>query len=259
MERLKYTTDLTDRQWGIIEPLLKTPSSNAGRPPKYALQEILNAIFYLVHTGCQWRELPHDFPPWSSVYYYFRKYKKTKQWYLAHMTIQADLREQSGRNPEPSAAMIDTQSLKTSQMAESRGFDGNKKIKGRKRHMVVDTMGLPLVVKVHDANLSDSKVAFAVIKILFFWFGTIKMIWADAAYRGKLAVYLWATFLCKLEIAPTLKTKGFQVVPKRWIIERTFGWFQWDRRLMIDYERKSSTAENMVYIASIGKMLRRYK
>jgi len=106
--------------------------------------------------------------------------------------------------PEPSAAMIDTQSVKTSQMAESRGFDGNKKVKGRKRHVVVDTMGFPLVVNVHDANLSDSKQAFAIIKILFFWFGTIKMIWADAGYRGKLATYLWSTFLCKLEIASTL-------------------------------------------------------
>ena len=137
------------------------------------------------------------------------------------MTIHSNLREQSGKTPEPSAVMIDTQSVKTSQMAESRGFDGNKKVKGRKRHVVVDTMGFPLVVKVHDANLSDSKEAFAIIKILFFWFGTIKMIWADAGYRGKLSAYLWATFLCKLEIAPTLKTKGFQVVPKRWIVENT--------------------------------------
>ena len=259
MERTKYTTDLSKKQWEIISPLLIIPSSNAGRPPKYALEEILNAILYLVHTGCQWRELPHDFPPWSSVYYYFRKYKNKQIWHLVHMSIHRDLREKSGKNPEPSAAMIDTQSVKTSQMAESRGFDGNKKIKGRKRNLVVDTMGLPLVVKVHDANLSDCKQAFSVIKILFFWFGAIKMLWADAGYRGELVTYLWATFLCKLEIAPTLKTKGFQVVPKRWIVERTFGWFQWDRRLIIDYERQSCTAENMVYIASIGKMLRRYK
>jgi len=259
MERVKYSTDLTAKQWEIIAPLLITTSSKAGRPRKYDLREILNAIFYLVHTGCQWRELPHDFPPWSSVYYYFRKYKKNKMWYLAHMSIHSDLREQSGRAPEPSAALIDTQSVKTSQMAESRGFDGNKKIKGRKRHIAVDTMGFPLVVKVHDANLPDNKMVFAVIEILFFWYGTIKKIWADAGYRGELATYLWVTFLCKLEIAPTLKGKGFQVVPKRWIVERTFGWFQWDRRLIIDYERQSSTAENMVYIASIGKMLRRYK
>ena len=259
MERANYTTDLTEGQWEIISPLLVIPSSNAGRPPKYPLREIVNAILYLVHSGCQWRSLPHDFPPWSSVYYYFRKYKNRQMWQLIHMEIHRGLREESNKNPEPSAAMIDTQSVKTSQMAETRGFDGNKKVKGRKRHLVVDTLGFPLVVKVHDANLSDSKQAFSIMKTLFFWFGTIKMIWADAAYRGELVTYLLATFFCKLGIAPTLKTKGFQVVPKRWIIERTFGWFQWDRRLIIDYERQSYTAENMVYIASIGKMLRRYK
>jgi len=175
------------------------------------------------------------------------------------MSIHRALREKSGKEPEPSAAIIDSQSVKTAQMADTRGFDGHKKIKGRKRHIVVDTLGFPLVVKVHDANLSDSKQAIAIMETLFFWFSNIKMIWADAAYRGELAAYLWCSFLCKLQIADTLKTKGFQVVPKRWIVERTFGWFQWDRRLMIDYERQSITSETMVYIASIGKMLRRYK
>jgi len=116
-----------------------------------------------------------------------------------------------------------------------------------------------LVVKVHDANLSDSKQAVDIVQTLFFWFSTIKILWADAAYRGELADYLWCSFLCELQIADTLKTKGFLVVPKRWIVDRTFGWFQWDRRLMLDYKRQSITSEPMVYIASIGKMLRRYK
>lgn len=257
MERAAYATDLEDIQWNIIAPMLILSSSNAGRPAKYSLREIINSILYLVHTGCQWRELPHDFPPWPSVYYYFRKYDHL--WDSIHRTIHSSLRENLGKNPEPSAAIIDSQSVKASQMAESRGFDGNKKIKGRKRHLVVDTLGFPLVVKVHDANLSDSKQAFGIMKILFFWFASIKMIWADSAYIGELATYLWCAFLCKLEIAPTPKAKGFQVVPVRWIVERTFGWLQWDRRLSLDYERLSLTAENMVYIASIGKMLRRYK
>ncbi|MBF0468774.1 MAG: transposase, partial [Desulfamplus sp.] len=126
-------------------------------------------------------------------------------------------------------------------------------------HLVVDTLGFPLVVQVDDANLSDSKQAFGIMTILFFWFSGIKKIWADSAYIGDLATYLWCAFLCKLEIVSTPKGQGFQVVPVRWIIERTFGWLQWDRRLNIDYERLSLTAENMVYIASIGKMLRRYK
>lgn len=259
MERARYSTDLTDKQWEIFSPLLEVSSSNAGRPRKYDLREIMNAVLYLVHTGCQWRELPHDFPPWCSVYYYYRKYRNKETWHHIHMSIHQLIRELSGRNPEPSAAMIDSQSVKTSQMADTRGFDGNKKVKGRKRHIVVDTLGFPLLVNVHDANLSDGKQALAIVKTLFFWFGSIRLIWADAAYRGDLVKYLWCAFLCELEIAPTLKTKGFQVVPKRWIVERTFGWFQWDRRLVIDYERKSSSAETMVYIASIGKMLRRFK
>ena len=257
MERAKYSTDLLDGQWGIISPLMTISTSKAGRPPTYCLREIVNAILYLVHTGCQWRELPHDFPPWSSVYYYFRKYDKL--WDIIHRAIHSDLRINSGKKPEPTAAIIDSQSVKTSQVADSRGIDGNKKIKGRKRHIVVDTMGFPLVVKVHDANLSDGKQAIGIIETLFFWFGSIKMIWADSGYRGELATYLWCAFLCKLEIATTPKGKGFQVVPTRWIVERTFGWFEWDRRLSIDYERHSFTSENMVYIASIGKMLRRYK
>lgn len=259
MERATYSSDLTDKQWQIIEPLLALPSSRAGRPSKYNLREVINAIFYIVHTGCQWRELPHDFPKWQSVYYYFSKYKKNDRWSLIHMSIHRDLREQLGKDPEPSAAIIDSQSVKTAQMADTRGFDGHKKIKGRKRHIVVDTLGFLLVVKVHDANLSDCKQAFEIVQTLFFWFTTIKILWADAAYRGELATYLLCAFLCELQISDTLKTKGFQVVPKRWVVERTFGWLQWDRRLMIDYERQSLTSETMVYIALIGKMLRRYK
>jgi putative transposase len=144
-------------------------------------------------------------------------------------------------------------------MADSGGFDGNKRIKGRKRHLVVDTLGFPLVVRIHDANLSDSRQAFGIMRTLFFWFAGIRVIRTDSAYIGNLSMYLWCAFLCRLETAPTLKGNGFRVVPVRWIIERTFGWLQWDRRLNIDYERLSLTAESMVYIASVGKMLRRYK
>jgi putative transposase len=257
MERAAYSTDLTDRQFEIIQKYLPLPSK-IGRPRLYALREILNAIFYLVHTGCQWRELPHDFPKWASVYYYFRKWKQDETWFLIKQAIHTDLRQDQGKNAEPSAAMIDSQSVKASQMADTRGFDGNKKVKGRKRHMVTDTLGFPLIVKVHDANLSDGKQSISIFQTLFLWFASIKLVWADAAYRGDLADYLWCAFQCRLEIAPTLKAKGFQVVPKRWIIERTFGWFQWDRRLMIDYERQAQSAETMVYIASIRKMLNRY-
>ncbi|XCN71796.1 MAG: IS5 family transposase [Candidatus Electrothrix aestuarii] len=189
MERASYSTDLTDIQFEIINKFLPSPSKT-GRPRSYALREILNAIFYLVHTGCQWREIPHDFPKWTSVYYYFRKWKRDGTWFLVKQAIHTDLREEQGKNAEPSAVMIDSQSVKTAQMAETRGFDGNKKVKGRKRHVISDTLGFPLIVKVHDANLSDGKQSISIFQTLFLWFASIKMVWADAAYRGDLADYL---------------------------------------------------------------------
>ena len=190
MERATYSTDLTDRQFEIIQKYLPSPSIT-GRPRTYALREILNAIFYLVHTGCQWRELPHDFPKWTSVYYYLRKWKQNETWFLIHQAIHQDLRQEQGKNAEPSAVMIDSQSVKTAQMAESRGFDGNKRVKGRKRHLVVDTLGFPLIVKVHNANLSDGKQSVAIFQTLFCgfpplnWFGLMpltKVIWSNIYY-----------------------------------------------------------------------------
>ena len=256
MERKHYTTDLSDKQWEIVSKYIPE-KKGAGRKPKYEKREIINAIFYVVHSGCQWAMLPHDFPPWYSVYYHFRKWQKNGNWFLIHQALHQELREKEGKQPEPTGAIIDSQSVKTSKVAETRGFDGNKKVKGRKRHLVVDTLGFPLVVKVHDANLSDSQQAFSILETLFFWFITIRILWADAAYRGELVPWLLATYQCQLEIAPTLETKGFRIVPKRWIIERSFGWLQWSRRLNIDYERYPYTAESFVYIAFIKILLNR--
>ena len=148
MERTEYSTDLTDKQWEMMAPLLIISSgSKAGRPLKLELREIINAILYLIHTGCQWRELPHDFPLWNSVYYHFSKYKKNGTWERIHREIHSGLREESGKKPEPSAAIIDSQSVKASQMVKTKGFDGNKKVKGKKYHIVVDTIGFPLLLR----------------------------------------------------------------------------------------------------------------
>jgi len=182
-----------------------------GRSPfKTWLREIINAILYLIHTGCQWRELPHDFPLWNSVYYHFSKYKKNQTWgtYIEKYIAAA---EESGKNPEPSAAIIDSQSVKASQMVKTKGFDGNKKVKGKKYHIVVDTIGFPLAVKVHDANLSDVKQAFAIMNTLFLSFATIKTIWADAAYRGELSTYLLPLFCVRWKSPLRLRQKVFRL------------------------------------------------
>lgn len=252
----RYKTDLSDEQWKLISRYLPQ-RQGPGRKPKYDMREIINAILYVVHTGCRWAMIPHDFPPWYSVYYRFNKWRKNQTWFLIHQVLHRQLREHAGKEPEPTAAIIDSQSIKTSKFAETRGFDGNKKINGRKRHVAADTLGFPLAVKVHDANLPDGKQAFNVLESLFFWFSSIQKIRADAAYRGDLALWLLAAHQCRLEIASTLKGQGFQVVPKRWIIERTFGWLQWSRRLRTDYEVYPDTAETMVYLASLKILLRR--
>lgn len=231
MERAGYSTDLTDRYFEIIQKYLPSPSKT-GRPGFYALREILNAVFYSVHTGCQWRELPHDFPKRAGVYYYFRKWKQDETRFLVKQAIHTDQRQDQGKNTEPSAVMIDSQSVKTAQIAETRGFDG---------------------------NLSDGKQSVSIFQTLFLQFASIKTVRADAAYRCDPADCLWCAFQCRSEITSALKAEVFQSVPKRWIITRTFSRFRWDRRLMIDYERQAQSAETMVYIASIKKMLNRYK
>jgi len=253
-----YPTDVTDDQWERFSHYLPERSGR-GRRLKWDLRLIVNAILYVVVTGCQWRMLPHEFPPWQTVYSHFRKWQKNETWFVMHQALHQDVRKQEGREPEPTAAIIDTQSVKTTELATSRGFDGHKKIKGRKRHIVVDTLGLLLMVIVHDANLPDGKQAGEVLRNLFFWFFTIQLIWADGAYRGDLADWLWNTSQRGLEIALTLRTQGFQVLPKRRIVERTFSWFGWYRRLNLDYERYAHTAETMVYIAMIRIMLKRLK
>ena len=221
------------------------------------MREIINAILYVVHTGCRWAMIPHDFPPWYSVYCRFNRWRKDRTRFLIHQILHQQLREHVGKEPEPTAAIIDSQSVRTSKLADTRGFDGNKKVSGRKRHVAADTLGFPLAVKVHDANLSDGGEAFDVLESLFFWFVSIQVVRADAAYRGDPALRLLAAYQCRLETAPTLRGQGFQVVPKRWIIERTFGWLQWSRRLSIDYEVYPDTAETMVYLASLKIMLNR--
>ena len=180
-----YPTDLADAQWERLAQYMPTQKGR-GRRSKWGLRVIINAILYVVYTGCQWRMLPHGYPPWQTVYSHFRKWQKDDTWFLLHQALHQETRREVGKKPEPTGAIIDSQSVKTTELAESRGVDGHKKVKGRKRHNVVDTLGFLLCVHVHDANRLDGKEALELLTTVMFWFVTLQKLWADAAYGGKL-------------------------------------------------------------------------
>lgn len=236
-----YCTDLTDKQWQVIENLL----DDKDRKRKHSLRSIFNGIFYLVKTGCQWRMLPCDFAPWNTVYYYYRKWRNNGFIEEVHETLRDMIRRQSGKDKSPSLGLIDSRSVKTSRNGgESRGIDGGKKTKGRKQHIITDTLGLILVVVIHAANIHDSKGAIDVISNLKGRFPRLRKIVADGEYRGELIENVKKTFGWVLEIVLRPDAaKKFTVLPKRWIVERTFSWFESFRRLSKDYEVLPETSQ----------------
>jgi putative transposase len=251
-----YPTNLTDSQWMHLEAIL-----NNKRKRKHSLRDIFNAIFYLVKTGCQWRMLPRCFPKWELVYYYFTKWKNTGVIEQIHELLRDYTRQKAGRNISPSLACIDSQSIKTTRLGgNDRGYDGGKHIKGRKRHIVTDTMGLLLTVMVHAANIHDSKGAFNVIATLKGRFCRLVKIVADGGYRGELIDKTKAAFNLVLDIVlrPDESPK-FKVIPKRWVVERTFAWFESSRRLSKDFEYLTDTSETMIQFTMIKLMLNRIK
>ena len=257
MKRKHYDSDLSDLEWEVIRPLLPV-HQGAGRKMQLDLREVLDAIFYVVRTGCQWRALPGDFPNWSSVYYHFHKWAKDSTWRAINAAICALERQKRNRKPAPTGAVIDSQSVKTTALAQERGFDGHKRIKGHKRQTLVDTVGNLLEVVVHTADVADCKGARPLITKAAETFPSIQKIWADRAYQGDLVDFVKETLDAVLEIvAREPGQKGFTVEPKRWVVERTFGWFEWYRRLSKDYERLITCSESMIYLASIRIMLKR--
>jgi putative transposase len=255
-----YPTDLTDADWKIIEPLLpkrKCPWG-PGRPREVCFRYILNAIFYLTRTGCQWRMLPREYPNWKLVYYYFRLWRMNGVWEQIHDIMREDLRVKHDREPTPSAAIIDSQSVKTTQKCGPRGYDAGKKVNGRKRHIVVDTMGLLLTVVVHVASIQDRDGAKLVFMQSLGRFPRLKLIWADGGYAGKLVEWVEAFGTWILEIVKRPDgAKGFVLLKRRWVVERTFAWLCLFRRLSKDYEERTETSETVIRICMIHLMVRR--
>jgi putative transposase len=286
MESTKYPTDLSDDEWLCVRPHLPEPAPQ-GRPRLHGLRAILDAVFYVLKSGCPWRLLPREFPPWKTVYDWFRKWRIDGTWERLNAELRERLRCRLGRDPNPSAGIVDSQSARTSGVGgQERGFDPAKNVEGRKRHLLVDTEGLVLKAKVHSAKIPDADGIGLLLGSARVGLSRLSHLWVDAGYQGRgkrwaeeamgLSVEvvrkprkpipekvaeLWAAEWAKegkaVDWQKLMPPKGFRVLPRRWVVERTFAWISHNRRMAKDYERLCATGEAFVYAAMTRLMVRR--
>ena len=249
-----YPTNVSDSQWQFISKFL-----DVARNRKYSLREVWNAVLYIVKTGCQWRMLPSDFPNWKLVYYYFSTWKKQSIIEVIHEELVERERKKQGKHEEPTIGIIDAQSVKSTLVScEDKGFDMGKKVKGIKRHIIVDTLGLILAVVIQSASVQDRNGGLEVVlKLVESWRKVVK-IFADGGYSGTLGDKIKQRFKIIFEIVKRTESNTFKVLPKRWIVERTFSWIDTNRRASKHYERLNDTGVAIVHLAAIRIMLNRF-
>jgi transposase len=258
-----YETSLSDGQWSVIAPLLPAPNPrHGGRPLKYDRRLVLDTILYVLRTGCAWRHVPHDLVPWDAAYRWFQAWSADGTWRRVHDALRDRVREREGRDRQPTAAVLDSQSARSAEGGEAIGYDAGKRVRGRKRHLLVDTSGLLLRAVVHSASVQDRAGARLVLHRLHEQLPYLGLIWIDGGYVNVVDAGLidWAQREEQVELVVVPRNadvRGFQVLPRRWVVERTFGWLARCRRLARDYERKTAHAEAMIDVAMIRLMAAR--